>query len=530
MAERVNAAAGDSAGNAGKWVLAATILGSSIAFIDNTVVNVALPVLQRELNATAADVQWVIEGYTLFLAALILVGGSLGDHYGRRRIFALGIVIFTLASVWCGLAPGVGQLILARAAQGIGGALLVPSSLAIISATFSGEERGRAIGTWSGFTAITSALGPVLGGWLVEQASWRWVFFINVPLAMIVLAIVLLRVPESRDRSATARLDYLGAALVTIGLGTLVFGLIEAGIRGLSDPLALAGIVLGVAALAAFVFVEARSSAPMMPLYLFSSRTFSGANLLTLLLYAGLGGALFFFPFNLQQVQGYSPTEAGLALLPFTALMFLLSRWAGGLVGRYGARRPLIVGPLIAAAGFALYALPGVGGSYWTTFLPAVIVLGLGMTITVAPLTTAVMSAVDASHSGIASGINNAVSRTAGLLAIALFGIVMLGTFGSSLERRLSEIELPSEARQAIVEQRSRLAAIELPASLSEQSRQQVAEAIDRAFVDGFRVVMLLGAALALLSAGSAALLIDGNVAQKAPDSQRIATAQEQSL
>lgn len=514
MAETLKVA-GNPAASMGKWVLAATILGSSIAFIDNTVVNVALPVLQRDLNATAADVQWVVEGYTLFLAALILVGGSLGDRYGRRRIFTIGIVIFSVASVWCGLAPGIGQLILARAVQGIGGALLVPSSLAIISATFKDEERGRAIGTWSGFTAITSALGPVLGGWLVEQASWRWVFFINVPLALIVLAIVVLRVPESRDESAAGRLDYLGAFLVTIGLGALVFGLIEAGSRGLSDPLALGGIVLGVGALTAFLFVEWRSNAPMMPLNLFSSRTFSGANLLTLLLYAGLGGALFFFPFNLQQVQGYSPTEAGLALLPFTVLMFSLSRWAGSLVGRYGARRPLIVGPLIAAVGFVLYALPGVGGSYWTTFLPAVLVLGLGMTITVAPLTTAVMNAVDASHSGVASGINNAVSRTAGLLAIALFGIVMLGAFGSSLERRISQLDLAPDARQAIVGQRSRLAAIAVPQGLDDGSRQQVEQAIDQAFVDGFRVVMLLGAAMALLSAGSAALLIDGKVAVK---------------
>ncbi|HEY0735782.1 MAG TPA: MFS transporter [Herpetosiphonaceae bacterium] len=531
MAEAIEAA--DTAAEmTGRWVLAATILGSSIAFIDGTVVNVALPVLQRELNATAADVQWVVEGYTLFLAALILVGGSLGDRYGRRRIFALGIVIFTLASVWCGLAPGVGQLILARAVQGIGGALLVPSSLAIISATFKDEARGRAIGTWSGFTAITSALGPVLGGWLVEQASWRWVFFINVPLALVVLAIVVLRVPESRDQSMAARLDYLGAVLVTIGLGALVFGLIEAGNRGLSDPLVLGGVGVGVIALAAFVFVEWRSAAPMMPLNVFSSRTFSGANLLTLLLYAGLGGALFFFPFNLQQVQGYTPTQAGLALLPFTALMFSLSRWAGGLVGRYGAKRPLIVGPLIAAAGFALYALPGVGGSYWTTFFPAVIVLGLGMTITVAPLTTAVMSAVDASRSGIASGINNAVSRTAGLLAIALFGIVMLLRFGSSLERRLDQIELAPETRQSIVEQRSRLAAIELPQSVDDSSRQQIEQAIDLAFVDGFRAVMLLGAVLALLSAGSAAWLIDGKVAVQQPemDQHHAAHCKEHSL
>jgi len=321
------------ASDIGPWVLAATILGSSMAFIDGTVVNVALPVLQTDLNASATQVQWVVEAYSLFLAALILVGGSLGDLFGRRRIYAIGITLFTAASVLCGLSPNVIFLIIARAVQGIGGALLVPGSLAIISASFDKERRGRAIGTWSGFTAITSALGPVLGGLLVQYASWRWVFFINVPLAAIVLGLLFWRVPESRDEEDRESLDWWGALLATLGLGAIVYGLIESSDLGLGHPLVLSALVIGVAALIAFLFVEARTATPMLPLSLFRSKTFSGANLLTLLLYAALGGALFFVPFNLIRVQGYTPTAAGAANLPFILLMFLLSRWSGGLGG-----------------------------------------------------------------------------------------------------------------------------------------------------------------------------------------------------
>src|SRR5579864_1327758 len=300
--------------NVGVWVLVATILGSSMAFIDGSVVNVALPVIQRELNATATDLQWIVEAYSLFLAALILVGGSLGDHFGRRRIFAIGITIFIVASIACGLSPNVLQLIIARAFQGIGGALLVPGSLAIISASFSPEQRGRAIGTWSGFTSITTVIGPVLGGVLVQYASWRWVFFLNVPLAAVVLFVVFWRVPESRNEpAASGKLDWWGTLLVTFGLGSLVYGLIQAGAQGFGNPIALGTIAAGIVALTAFILVEARIPTPMVPLTLFRSSTFSGANLLTLFLYGALSGLTFFLPFNLIQVQGYPATFAGAA-------------------------------------------------------------------------------------------------------------------------------------------------------------------------------------------------------------------------
>ena len=504
-----------SQSHTGTWVLVATILGSSMAFIDGTVVNVALPVLQTSLNATATDVQWVVEAYSLFLASLILVGGSLGDHFGRRRIFAIGILLFTVASILCGLAPNVNVLIFMRAIQGIGGALMIPGSLAIISASFDSKQRGRAIGTWSGFTAITSVIGPVLGGVLVQYATWRWVFFINLPIAVIVLFVLFWRVPESRGEvEAGQGLDWLGALLATLGLGGLVYGLIESDNLGLSNPLVLASIAGGVVALVLFLLVEARSRSPMMPLSLFRSRTFSGTNLLTFFLYAALGGSLFFVPFNLILVQGYSPTAAGAANLPLIVLLFTLSRWSGGLVARVGAKLPLIIGPIIAAIGFALYAVPGIGGSYWTTFFPAAVVLGLGMAISVAPLTTAVMGSVDTQHVGTASGVNNAVSRTAGLLAIAVLGIVILAVFSNSLLSQLALVQIPAGTYNIIVAQEIKLVGIVIPTGLSSSTHAAIQQAISESFVTGFRVVMLIASGLALVSSLCSLLLIEGKKPQ----------------
>jgi len=478
-------------------VLAATILGSSIAFIDGSVVGVALPAMQADLGTTVRGAQWIVNGYLLMLGALILVGGAAGDRLGRRRIFVAGLTLFAAASVGCGLAPNIGTLVAMRALQGVGGALLVPSSLAIISAAFPEEERGRAIGTWAGFSALTTAFGPVLGGWLVDAWSWRVIFFINVPLAVLAVAISRAHVPESRAVGAGA-VDWRGGLLAIGGLAGFAYGLTAASEHAFTDPAVWGPLGVGVLVSCAFVAHEARSAAPMMPLGLFRSRAFSGTNGMTLLLYFALSGALFFLPFNLIRVQGYSAALAGAALLPFSLIMGGLSRWAGGLVERYGARKPLIVGPLIAAAGLVLLAVPGIGGSYWTTFFPATVVLGFGMTVSVAPLTTTVMSAVDESHAGVASGINNAVARVAGLLAVALLGALAVGAFGAAIDERTAALEVPIEQRRALEEQAPRLAEAAVPPEITGAERDRMARVLDEAFVESFRIVMLVAACFAL--------------------------------
>lgn len=408
----------------GRWVLAAVVLGSGMTFLDGTVVNVALPTIGRDLGASLAGLQWTVNAYTLSLAALILLGGSLGDRYGRRKVFVVGAVWFAVASLLCGLAPDIGMLIGARALQGVGGALLTPGSLALIQASFAAQDRARAIGVWSGLGGIAGALGPLLGGWLVDAASWRWVFLINLPLAASVVAIAGRHVPESRDETATGRFDWQGSVLGALGLAGVTYALI--GAAGSMAPAAVAvPAVLGVAGLAGFVVVERRSEHPMLPPGLFASRQFTAANLVTFAVYAALGGVFFFLVLELQTEAGFSALESGTALLPITVIMLLLSERSGQLAARIGPRIPMTVGPAVCAVGLLLMTRIGAGASYAADVLPAVCVFGLGLATTVAPLTATVLASADNRHAGAASGVNNAVARAAGLLAVAALPLVV---------------------------------------------------------------------------------------------------------
>ncbi|MEX3963975.1 MFS transporter [Paraburkholderia sp. EG286B] len=491
-----------------RLALAATILGSSMAFIDGSVVNVALPSIQSELRASVAAMQWVVNAYLLFLGSLVLVGGSMGDKLGRRTVFIAGIALFTLASAACGLAPNAAALIAARAVQGIGAALLVPSSLAIIGAVFDDAARGRAIGTWAGVGAITSAVGPVAGGWLVDAFSWRAIFFLNVPLAALTIALAVSSVPNSHRLDAPGQLDWPGALAAAAGLAGLTFGLTQASARGFQHPFVLVAIGAGVLVLAAFVMIEARSANPMMPLDVFRSRDFTGANLVTLLLYFGLGGAFFFLPFTLIRAHGFTATEAGAALLPVPVIIGLLSRFTGGLTSRFGSRALLTIGPGVAGLGFTLLALPFVRGSYWSGFFPALAVLGLGMTITVAPLTTTVMGAVSSERTGVASGINNAVARVASLLAVAVLGIVFVWSHHAALAARLEALHVTVDVRQIgqLLEPDAQGGLA--PDGAGTPHARLVARAEAEAMLDALRAVAVVSAACAFAGAAIAAAAI----------------------
>jgi EmrB/QacA subfamily drug resistance transporter len=404
-------------------VLLATVLGSGIAFLDATVVNVALPTIGEELDAGISSLQWVVNAYTLTLSGFLLLGGSLGDHYGRRRVFVIGVVWFAAASLLCGLAPSAEALIAARTLQGIGGALLTPGSLAIIEASFRAEDRAPAIGAWSGLGGVTAAIGPFLGGWLVQAVSWRLIFLINLPLAVLVVWVAQRHVPESRDPSVGRGLDYTGAALAAVALAGVVYALTDGPGLGWTSPRILLAGVVGVAALVAFVLWERRSRHPMLPLDIFASRQFSAANLVTFVVYGALGGALFLMPIQLQRVVGFSPLASGVALIPITLVMLLLSARAGRLSARIGPRLPMTLGPLLMAAGFALFTRIGPGSSYLADVLPGMLVFAFGLTLTVAPLTATVLAAAPTEHAGMASAVNNTVARAAGLLAVAVLPV-----------------------------------------------------------------------------------------------------------
>jgi EmrB/QacA subfamily drug resistance transporter len=481
-----------------------------MAFVDGTVVNVALPLIQRGLGTGVDGAQWIVEAYALLLASLVLVGGAFGDRFGRRRVFVAGVALFTVASAACGLAPSATWLIVARAVQGVGAALLVPGSLALISAAYPEASRGAAIGTWSAATGIAAAVGPILGGYVVACASWRWLFFFNVPLGVATGLLASRRVPDTRDEQVNPHIDAGGALLATVGLGAVVWALLEApSAGGIGATRTLVLLFGGVATLVAFVVVEATVSEPMVPLGLFRSHAFAAANLVTALLYAALGACLFFVPFNLIEVQRYSPAGAGASLLPMVACVSLLSRWSGRLVARVGPRLPMITGSVLTAAGFVLLALPGVGGSYWTTFFPGLTTLGIGMGVTVTPLTATAMGAAGSQHAGVASGINNAIARTASLLAVAGLGVLLLDRFQRALGRELDAIGAPPATRALVEAQRSRLAAADMPGDTDPSMRVAIRHALDAAFANGFRWLLLSCALLAATSAIVAAVLFD---------------------
>lgn len=492
-----------------KWALAATIIGSGMAFINGSVVNVALPAIQTSLNATVADMQWVVSIYTFILGTLILTGGSAGDYYGRKRVFGSGVFVFLLSTIWCGLAPDVQQLIIARGGQAIGGAMMIPGSLAIITDLYEKEQRGKAIGTWSGFTALSTAAGPLLGGILVDQLSWRFIFLISIPLALIVLIILFWRVPESKAAGGNGHPDWKGALLATLGLGLICYGLIEGSESGISNPEVLFTLIGGAAVFMIFIWVEHRIANPMMPPGLFQSKSFTGANLVTMFFYFSLAGAFFLLPFNFIQIQGYSATAAGAAFIPFPLLVGGLSRWSGGMVVRFGAKPLLVAGPVLTALGFLLLGLYGTESNYWTSFFPGIFFMGLGVAVSFAPMNTTVMSSVDRDEAGTASGVNKAISRLSGMLSVALLGALAITLFGYELIELMQQAEIPQQLQNQLVGEKANLAKAAIPPGTSEHMQELLEQSIRASFLASFQKVMFVAAGLVLMGAVSAALLVD---------------------
>jgi EmrB/QacA subfamily drug resistance transporter len=486
------------------WVLTTAVLASTMAFVDESVVNVALPRMETDLHAALAATQWVVNAYTLCMSALLLTGGAAADQYGRRLIFITGVGIFAVASVTCGLAMNVQTLLLARGIQGVGAALLIPCSLALIGAAYDEQERGAAIGVWSGASAIASGLAPLMGGWLVDHWTWRAIFLINPLLAIPTLWIAVTRVPESRNAAATGGIDWLGALLAFLGLGSLVYGLISASDHRWSEATVLVPLLAAVVLLAAFVRAEHVSSAPMVPFDLFRSLRFSGINVLTFLLYGALGAAFFFLPFLLIQARGYSATAAGAVYLPFTLVVGVLSRWSGRLTDRFGARRPLMAGPALTVVGFLMLSI---STSYAGT-LVSMTLLGFAMAVTITPLTTTLLNAVPPARTGIASGINNAVASTGGLLMIAVLGSVCLMLFNRALDQHLQVAHASDSVRGAVAAARSGFILPALPADLTGDERRLTHQIIADSLATSLRTGLQIAALLSLTSAIAAALTI----------------------
>lgn len=492
----------------GFWVLVVAILGSSMAFIDSTAVNTVLPVMQIQLGATITQAQWIIEVYALFLASLILFGGALGDKYGRNRMFIIGLVVFSGASLWCAVSHDTSQLITARAIQGIGGALLVPGSLAIVNVAFDNRSRGRAIGVWSAFTAATTGIGPVLGGWLADNFTWRYIFLINIPISIVVLLIMLIKVPPDKT-NGWIRLDVAGAVMVSAGLGFLVFGIIESSNLGFSNPYVVGSLITGFMLLAAFLYYESRIDNPILPLEIFSSRTFSGANVVSFMFWAPWNVVIFFIPFCLIQIHGFTATQLALGFLPAIVSLFITAPLTGMLVNRTGAKAPLVAGILVISVAYFLFTLPGVESTYRSDWLLPIVVMGMGIGITISPMMSAVMGSVDKSYSGLASGINNAVGRVAGLMAVAVFGVIAINIFNFELQQYLSGLDLDVRTRIFLEHERIKLAGAEIPKWVSPEMKETIRGHINSSFIHSFRAVMYLCTVLSATAAVCTYYMVD---------------------
>ncbi len=484
--------------------MASTILASAMAFIDGTALNVALPSLQRSLNASGTALFWILNAYLLMLASLIILGGSLGDKLGRKKVFITGIIIFICGSALCGFSPGVNFLIACRSIQGLGGALMIPGSLSIISSSFIAKERGKAIGTWSSITTIVMIGGPILGGAFADAGLWRYIFFINIPIGIASVLILLLKVKESRDEETDHTLDYPGALASLIGLALLTFGFLRITVVGFTNPQAYISLTAGCIAIIAFIFIEKKSKHPMMPLQLFSNKTFSGVNLLSFFLYAGLTAGILFLSLDLVQAQGYSQFEAGLTLLPFTILMISIARFAGSLADKHGPRWLLIAGPAVAGIGLLLLSFvqqTNGASEYFTSFFPGIITFGLGMSFTVAPLTAAVMGALPDHYSGTASGINNATTRIAGVFANAILGALAILFFSGFLNERINNIQFDGNEKQAVMEQAKNLGNAKAPSTIKEADKTIITKAYKDGFIHAYGNVMCICAMLAFTGA-----------------------------
>ncbi|SDP91183.1 drug resistance transporter, EmrB/QacA subfamily [Mucilaginibacter sp. OK268] len=504
--------------SAGKWIMVSSIMASAMAFIDSTALNVVLPSLQQSLNATGTDLFWILNAYLLMLAALIMIGGALGDKLGRKKIFMAGIFIFIAGSATCGFAPDVKILITCRMLQGIGGALMIPGSLSLISSSINEKERGKAIGTWSAFTTVVTLGGPILGGAFGDAGLWRYIFFINVPIGVIALLILGFKVKESRDEEADQALDFPGAIAIVLGLAALTFGFLRAPAMGFGHWQVYISLTSGITLLAAFILIESKSKHPMMPLKLFTNMTFSGVNLLTFFLYAGLSAGMLFLSLNLVQVQGYSQLQSGLTFLPFTILMIGMARFAGGLADKHGPRLLLIGGP--AAAGVGLLILSFVKqtngpSDYWTTFFPGIIVFGSGMSFTVAPLTAAVMGSVSDHFSGTASGVNNALTRIANVFANAILGALAVLFFTGALQQEIQRIPLNEKQKQVVMAQATNLGDAKVPADFNAHEQQAIKKLYHSGFIGVYARVMQLSASLAFLGALMSFLFIRNSTLKK---------------